>query len=97
MYAVIFRATLSNPDEDYTRTATRLRELAFAQYGCEDFTSVCEGESEIAISYWASLEQIAAWREDPEHRAAQAAGKEKWYSDYSVEVVQVQRRYGSDA
>ena len=52
-----------------------------------------EGEHEIAISYWESESAIAAWREDPEHQRAQQSGRERWYSDYTVEVVEVRRAY----
>ena len=93
MFAVIFRATLVAPDQEYLDSAQRLRELAMDRYGCLDFISLSEGEHEIAISYWESESAIAAWREDPEHRRAQQAGRERWYSDYTVEVVEVRRAY----
>ena len=52
MYAVIFRATAAAPDADYSDMVERMRELAFARYGCRDFISLTEGDREIAISYW---------------------------------------------
>ena len=51
------------------------------------------GDTELAVSYWESEEQIKAWRNDPEHLRAQARGKEKWYTDYPVQVVKVLREY----
>jgi len=51
MYAVIFRATINKLDEAYSRTATRMRELAMKEYGCSEFISVTEGKQEISISY----------------------------------------------
>lgn len=85
-FAVIFRATLAQPDEDYAATAQRLRALAFEKYGCLDFYAVTDAGQEIAVSYWPSLEHIAAWKADPEHLAAQARGRGRWYASYSVEV-----------
>lgn len=95
MYAVIFRATLATMDDDYIVTAQKMRELALSQFACVEFVSVHEGDQEIAISYWESEEAIVAWREHPEHLEAQAKGRDHWYLDYSVEVMEVQRAYGS--
>lgn len=96
MYAVIFRAKIRNPDEDYTRVAERMRELAKNVYGCREFISVTEGDEEIAISYWESEAQIEAWKHDPEHVQAQALGRSKWYRSYQVQVVEVIRQYTKD-
>ena len=94
MYAVIFRAEINELDEDYAETAARLRDLAFDKYGCVEFTAVSEGNREIAISYWDSLTQIKAWKQNPEHRTAQKMGRSKWYKSYQVQVVEVIRDYG---
>jgi heme-degrading monooxygenase HmoA len=51
--------------------------------------------AEIAISCWDSEDQIAAWKRDPEHRAAQREGRAKWYSSYTVEVARVERGYSN--
>ena len=93
MYAVIFRAALANPDDDYQAMAARLRARAIDVYGCVDFTCVTEGDQEIAISYWETEQQILAWRNDPEHKLAQAAGREKWYRSFSVDVCEITRSY----
>ena len=93
MYAVIFRATVREKGPDYETTADHLRQLAMTRYCCRDFVSMQEGASELTISWWDSLEDIKQWREDPEHRAAQDRGRDRWYSDYRVEVVEVVRQY----
>lgn len=97
MYAVIFRAQIASLDKEYAAMATRLRELALSEYGCRDFHAVCEDGKEIAVSYWDSLEQIRAWKQDPLHLQAQALGKGRWYSGYRVEVVEVLRHYRSES
>jgi len=91
MYAVIFRATLANPGDDYQAMAAQLRERALNEYGCVEFTSVTEGDREIAISYWESEQQILEWRNDPQHKLAQAMGRENWYRSFSVEVCEITR------
>ena len=93
MYAVIFKATVEQFDKEYFAMAERLRKLAFEQYGCRSFDSYTEGSSEVAISYWSSLEQIQAWKLDPVHQAAQQTGQGRWYSSYQVQVVEVLREY----
>lgn len=92
MYAVIFRATVANLDAEYSETAARLKELAFTKYGCQDFSSVTEGNQEIAISYWETEQQIRDWKNDSEHRLAQKRGREKWYRSFSVEVCEIVRK-----
>ncbi len=91
MYAVIFRAKIARLDEQYAGMAERMRALASDKYGCLGFSSVDDGKHEIAISYWASMEDIAAWKNDPEHKQAQRLGRERWYSDYQVEITEIVR------
>jgi len=95
MYAVIFCAETKSLDAEYAATAARLEQLAREEFGCVEFTSSTEGVREIAISYWPSLEHIEAWRKHPEHRAAQAVGKERWYAWYRVQIVEVLRTYAA--
>lgn len=94
-YAVIFTASIRQLDSQYSATAELMRELAFAEYGCLDFHACTEGNKEVAVSYWRSLDDIRAWKQNVEHLAAQKIGKEKWYASYTVEVVEVLRSYDS--
>jgi heme-degrading monooxygenase HmoA len=93
MFAVIFRAKPGIQDDEYGKTVTKMRELAFEKYGCLDFVAVTEGNQEIAISYWESEEAIKNWKRDPEHALAQGIGRSKWYESYSVQVVEIKREY----
>lgn len=95
MYAVIFRAKTKALDPTYFTMAKRMRELAIAEYGCKEFIAVTEGSSEIAISYWESLELIEKWKQNSEHLVAQELGREKWYENYSVEIIEIIRTYSS--
>jgi len=97
MFAVIFRAKIARADAEYTRTASRLRELALGEYGCLEFTSVTEGGKEIAISYWENEDQIRQWKNNAEHVLAQELGRSRWYEAYRVEIVEVRRQYGSES
>ena len=93
MYAVIFRAEINKIDDAYSKMASQMRSLAENKYGCTEFTSVVEGNKEIAISYWQSQEQIVQWKNDINHLVAQELGRSKWYKDYQVQVVEVIREY----
>lgn len=92
-YAVIFRAEIIQLDSLYSETAARMRHLAINEYGCTEFFSSTESNTEIAISYWSSLENIEAWRNNPEHQKAQSIGISKWYKSHQVQVVEVLREY----
>ena len=89
MYVVIFKATVAELDDEYFRTAEKLKELAIEKYGCQNFVSVTEGDGEIALSYWKTRQQIRDWKNDPQHRAAQTSGRDKWYKSFSVEICEI--------
>ena len=88
MYAVIFKATIQQLDETYYTMARQLRERALNEYGCLDFVACMEGQQELAVSYWPSLQHIKAWHQDPLHLEAQALGKSCWYASYEVKITQ---------
>ncbi|MDP1931416.1 MAG: antibiotic biosynthesis monooxygenase [Gammaproteobacteria bacterium] len=93
MYVVIFRAKVKKFDDEYSRTAARMRELALTEFGCIEFCAVTEGQDEMALSYWPSEESIKAWKSHPEHLDAQRLGRERWYDSYSVQIAEVSREY----
>jgi heme-degrading monooxygenase HmoA len=96
MYAVIFEAEMKLIDTLYEETAARMRDLALQKYGCIRFISVCEAGKEISISYWENEAQIQQWKQDEEHTAAQLNGKNKWYKNYSLQMLEVKREYSSN-
>ncbi|KDM93282.1 antibiotic biosynthesis monooxygenase family protein [Photobacterium galatheae] len=93
MFAVIFKAKTGEQDSHYSEMVKVMRDLAFTKYDCQDFIAVTEGDQEIAISYWNSEADIQNWHKDSQHALAQQLGREKWYASYTVEVVEVKRRY----
>jgi heme-degrading monooxygenase HmoA len=48
----------------------------------------------ITVSYWSSLDAIAHWRANAEHRVAQEMGKAQWYEHYELRVARVEKAYG---
>jgi len=95
MYAVIFRAEITELDAEYSTVATRMRDLAINEYGCLEFISCSEGQHEIAISYWENLDHIKRWKQNAEHLQAQESGRSKWYRWYKVEITKIERSYES--
>lgn len=93
MYAVIFKAEVNQLDDEYYLTALRMRDIAIEEFGCKEFVSSNENNTEVAISYWDTLKQIQAWKQHPEHQAAQEQGKNRWYKSYQIEIVEVIRSY----
>ena len=93
MFVVIFRATIRQLDIEYSQMAARMRELALTEFGCLEFQCVCEGNQEIALSYWPSEDNIRAWKNHPEHLKAQQLGREQWYESYHVQVCEIKRDY----
>ena len=93
MYAVIFRASTRDPDEEYEATALKLRDLALQSFGCLEFVSLCEGPEEISISYWPDEDSIRAWKAHSEHLLAQEMGREKWYERYLIQIAEIKREY----
>jgi heme-degrading monooxygenase HmoA len=92
-YAVIFTSLRTAGDNGYGQMADRMVELASQQPGYLGVETAREGLG-ITVSYWASLEAIAAWKAVAAHQVAQRLGKEKWYSEFRLRVCRVERDYG---
>lgn len=92
-YAVIFSSHRTEGDKGYGDMADRMGALAAFQPGFLGMESVRE-DLGITVSYWESLESIANWKKNTEHREAQRLGHQKWYKDFRVRVAKVEREYG---
>ena len=96
-YAVIFTSQRTEGDHEYGATADRMVELATRQPGYLGVESTRDGSGlGITVSYWRSLEDIAAWRRVLEHTAARNQGRAQWYSHYELRIAKVERAYGWD-
>ena len=94
-YSVIFSSQRSAADAGYGPMADRMVELASAQKGFLGVESARDTDGfGITVSYWESLEAIAAWKADAEHRVAQETGKARWYDHYELRIARVERAYG---
>lgn len=98
MIAVIFEV---EPAEggyaDYLEHAARLRPMLEQMDGfisVERFQSLTNPGKLVSLSFWRDESSVRAWREHPEHRATQAAGRAGIFRDYRLRVATVVRDYG---
>ena len=97
-YAVIFTSTRTPVDEGYGAVAERMVELAARQPGFLGVESARGADGlGITVSYWNSLEAIAAWKAQGEHRIAQTNGHSKWYEHFETRISRVERAYSGPA
>ncbi|MTH79026.1 antibiotic biosynthesis monooxygenase family protein [Paracoccus aestuariivivens] len=98
MIAVIFEVEIS-PDgrPEYLDLAERLRPLLANIDGfisIERFQSLTTPGKLLSLSFWRDETAVAQWRNLPEHRAAQAAGRDHVFVDYRLRIAKVSRDYG---
>ena len=85
----LFRFRLRNltpaQNEEYTRTADRLLKIASSMPGFISFRDYSghDGEMLVVVEF-SSAETLAAWRNHPDHRAAQQRGRDEFYVEYQV-------------
>ena len=92
-YAVIFSSLRTEGDDGYGEMATRMMALAAQQPGYLGVESARDGLG-ITVSYWRSLEEIAAWKRVADHLEAQRRGRADWYKAYRTRIAKVEREYG---
>ena len=93
--AVIFIAQRTSLDHDgYAAAAKAMDSLAKQQNGYLGMDSVRDADGlGVTVSYWASDIDAKAWRDQPDHAAIRNAGRDRWYSSYSLHVAEVTRSY----
>ncbi len=94
-YAVVFTSQRTEGDHGYAQTSDEMVSLASTQPGFLGVESARAADGlGITVSYWRDEASIRRWREVADHRAAQRAGRERWYRAYRVRVCKVEREYG---
>lgn len=87
----VFRSRLRHDAEanGYGELATRMEARARSMPGFVDFKAFSASDGErVSIIVFDTLEHQRAWRDDPEHRAAQRRGREAFYAEYSISVCE---------
>lgn len=91
-YAVIFTSLRTEGDAGYAAMADAMAALAAQQPGFLGIESAREGLG-ITVSYWESLEAIAAWKQEAAHLVAQQLGRDLWYRAFKTRICRVERDY----
>lgn len=91
-YAVIFTSIRTGEDQGYAKMSDAMAESAARQPGFLGVESARE-DLGITVSYWESLDAIAAWKQDAAHLVAQKLGRDNWYGAYKTRVCRVERDY----
>jgi heme-degrading monooxygenase HmoA len=98
-YAAIFTSvrTPSNP-EGCVKMAKAMGEFAATRPGFLGLESAREYSAAenlgVTVSYWESLEAIAARKQNAYHKVAQKRGQAEWYANFQTRISKVERDYG---
>ncbi len=60
----------------------------------ERFRSLTDPAKLLSLSFWRDEAAVRAWRNQPAHRATQAAGRGGVFADYRLRIAGVMRDYG---
>lgn len=93
--AVIFAAQHSGRDATGYSAASAAMDALAARQPCflgMDHAGTPGGFG-ITVSYWANDASAKAWRDNPDHKAAREAGRDRWYLSYTLHVAQIERGY----
>lgn len=98
MIAMIFEFWLDeNHLEAYRQHATLMRQLVAEIDGfisIERYRSDSDPTKVLALGFFRDEEAVQAWRNLPEHRRAQALGRDLFFTDYRLRMANVVRDYG---
>jgi heme-degrading monooxygenase HmoA len=99
MIAVIFEVlpTPGEGHEAYLEHAARIRPTLEKMDGfisIERFQSLSREGKLVSLSFWRDEDCVRRWREHPEHRKVQVAGRNGVFQDYRLRVAEVVRDYG---
>ena len=93
-YAVIFTSQLAENPVGYEQMASEMAALAARQPGYLGAESSRDAAGlGITVSYWASAQAVAGWKQQVAHLGAQKLGRERWYRHYTLRVARVERAY----
>ena len=97
-YVIVFRSRLRpGVEKAYGRRAEEIYAIAAEMPGlvsAKDFAAD-DGER-VAIIEFDTEAHLLAWRDQVEHRRAQAQGRESFYAAYSIQICVVERSSAFD-
>jgi heme-degrading monooxygenase HmoA len=95
MIVTIFRSRLREEHKDeYYKTADGMESLVASMPGFISFKTFRANDGErVSIVEFESKGAQEAWRNHPEHLDAQRLGREKFYSEFKIQVMDNPRSY----
>lgn len=89
----VFRSRLrAEAVEEYGPRAAEMLALAQTMPGLVDVKAFTADDGErLTLVTFADAESQRAWRDHPEHRLAQGAGRDRFYAEYSIQVCECTR------
>ena len=93
MIVVIFRSKVrEGVEEEYYARADEMAAIARTMPGFISFKAYTADDGErISVHEWESREQLEAWRTHPEHLEMQQYGRDKFYDEYTLYVMESPR------
>jgi len=84
----VFRSRLKpTAGQEYEDTALAMLDAAQRMPGFVDFkTFVADDGERVSLVTFADRASHDAWRDDPGHRRAQQAGRDRFYAGYQIQV-----------
>ena len=89
---VAIGAAMGHARDEYVALANRMNELAQTMPGYISHKDFYANDGErVAVVEFAHAEGQRAWQTNPEHRAAQKLAREKYYTEYHIQVCTLDR------
>jgi heme-degrading monooxygenase HmoA len=89
MVIVVFRSRMRDGVDlaALEKLGARMYELATRMPGFLSYKDFNSADAEaVSIVEFESVETLAAWRDHPEHREAQRLGRERYFTEYRIDV-----------
>jgi heme-degrading monooxygenase HmoA len=95
MIVTVFRSRLRpGLREEYVALVARMNELARTMPGYISHKGFFADDGErVTIVEFENEEGMRAWRTHPEHVAAQKAGRDRFYTEYNIQICEVSREH----
>lgn len=96
MILIVFRSHLRpGGDAEIAAEGERMYELASRMPGFISYHEFVAADGEnLTLIEFDTHENLAAWREHPEHKVVQERGREHFFSEYRIQVCEIIRHYG---
>jgi heme-degrading monooxygenase HmoA len=95
MIVVIFRSRLTTAgmqDPDYLARDAELEHLVKENPGYVSHKGYQAPDGErLTLVWFKDKESLRAWKQHPTHAEAQRIGRDRWYSDYLLDIAEVVR------